>query len=308
MYLLGIDIGTSSVTVSLVNSLNQQAVISKKWPDTESPIVSIRNSWTEQSPELWWEYVQRAILLCHNAVDFHKKEIAAIGVSCQMHGLVMIDNAFHVLRNNIISYDSRACAIGKDAYNEIGEEYCLGHLLNSPGIFTAAKLSWVKKYEIEVYEKIFKVMQLGDYIAMRLTGEITTTIPALSEGIFYDFRNDEISKEVLKHFDFERSIFPDQKKVFSSHGHLLQSVADQLHLKKEITVSYKAGNLLTTALALNVMNPGEIAACCGDSGSLIGISDKLTADRRLRMNVLAHVNYAPKRKRLGIVSTIKGVD
>jgi len=306
MLLLGIDLGTSSVKVSVLDAETQQCVASVQYPEIEMNIISPHPGWAEQSPDGWWENVKQAILKC-NATDLYDPaDINAIGIAYQMHGLVMVDKDQHVLRNSIIWCDSRAVEIGNDAFVNIGAEKCLSHLLNSPGNFTAAKLAWVKMNEPAIYERIDKVMLPGDFIAMKLTGEITTTTAALSEGIFWDFRNNEISKDITSYFGFDLSVFPTIQPLFAPHGYLKETVAARLSLKPGIPISYKSGDQPNNALSLNVLNPGEVAATAGTSGVIYGISDRLEYDQQSRINSFAHVNYDAAKTRVGILLCING--
>ena len=315
MLLLGIDLGTSSIKVSVVTAATQQLVASSSYPESETDIISLHPGWAEQSPDLWWEHVKKAMLKCHSLMLYDPAEIVAIGIAYQMHGLVLVDKDQQVLRNSIIWCDSRAVEIGNKAFHEIGEEKCLSHLLNSPGNFTASKLAWVKANEPAVYGKINKIMLPGDFIAMKMTGECTTTVSALSEGIFWDFKDNRISKDVLNYFEIDESLFPNIQPLFAPHGYLKETVAVTLSLKKGIPVSYKAGDQPNNALALNVINPGEVAATAGTSGVIYGVSDQLNYDLQSRINSFAHVNYkAPSLKeraggevRIGILLCINGV-
>jgi len=306
MLLLGIDIGTSSVKVSVVDAASQKALASAQYPEKESPIISLQPGWAEQSPDMWWEHVQLALQQCHASGTYNPADIAAIGIAYQMHGLVLVDKDQQLLRNSIIWCDSRAVAIGDQAFDDLGHDNCLRHLLNSPGNFTAAKLAWVKKNEPDVYARVAKIMLPGDYIAMKLTGEITTSVSALSEGIFFDFINNRLSDQVLNYFGFSPEIFPEIRPVFSAHGNLLPSVAEKLGLKQGIPVAYKAGDQPNNALSLNVLKPGEVAATAGTSGVIYGVSDQLTYDPQSRVNTFAHVNYSEQQKRLGVLLCING--
>jgi xylulokinase len=306
MLLLGIDIGTSSVKVSIVDSASQNAIASATYPDTENPILAPQPGWAEQSPDMWWQQVQHAIQLCNSSGSYDPHAISAIGIAYQMHGLVLVNKGQQVLRDSIIWCDSRAVEIGNKAFAEIGEERCLTHLLNSPGNFTASKLAWVKQNEPAIYNQIDKVMLPGDFIAMKLTGEITTSESALSEGIFFDFVNNGLSADVLNYFGFDRSLFPKVQPVFSNHGSLLKSVAEKLKLKMGIPITYKSGDQPNNALSLNVLNPGEVAATAGTSGVIYGVSDKLAYDPQSRVNTFAHVNYTDQQKRLGVLLCING--
>ncbi|RYY35705.1 MAG: carbohydrate kinase [Sphingobacteriaceae bacterium] len=306
MLLLGIDIGTSSVKVCVVDADTQQIVTSAQFPDEESPILSVQLGWAEQSPEMWWEQAQQALKRCHATGIYNPKDIAAIGIAYQMHGLVLVDKNQNVLRNSIIWCDSRAVEIGDNAFDAIGHEECLSTTLNSPGNFTASKLAWVKQNEPEVYAQIDKIMLPGDYIAMKLTGEITTSESALSEGIFFDFKANSISKQVVDYFGFDESLFPPVHPVFSSHGTVLPSIAEKLGIPAGIPVAYKAGDQPNNALSLNVLNPGEVAATAGTSGVIYGVSDKLGFDPQSRVNTFAHVNYEHNLQRMGVLLCING--
>lgn len=306
MLLLGIDIGTSSTKVSVIDANTQQSIASAQYPDTEAPIITPKPGWAEQPPESWWQQAQQAIAICNKSGNYNPLDITAIGIAYQMHGLVLVDKNQEVLRNSIIWCDSRAVEIGEKAFDAIGNEKCLSHLLNSPGNFTASKLAWVKKNEPEIYTRIDKIMLPGDFIAMKLTGEITTSVSALSEGIFFDFINNRLSKDVTEYFGFDEGLFPEIRPVFSTHGNLLASVAEKLDLKPGIPVSYKAGDQPNNALSLNVLNPGEVAATAGTSGVIYGVSDQLAYDKQSRVNTFAHVNYTQEEKRLGVLLCING--
>ena len=306
MLLLGIDVGTSSIKVSVVDAATQQCLVSAQYPETESGITSLQSGWAEQSPEMWWLHVQEAILKANATKQYDPKNISAIGIAYQMHGLVLIDKEQKVLRDSIIWCDSRAVNIGNEAFHSIGEEKCLSHLLNSPGNFTASKLAWVKANEPAVYAQIHQVLLPGDFIAMKLSGQTTTTISALSEGIFWDFAKHELSKDVFNYYGFDTAVIPEIKNVFATHGLLKAEVAAALSLKANIPVAYKAGDQQNNALSLNVLQPGEIAATAGTSGVIYSVSDALAYDKQSRVNSFAHVNHTKQQNRIGVLLCING--
>lgn len=307
MLLLGLDIGTSSIKASVVDAATRQVVASAQYPDNEATISSPQPDWAEQDPASWWEYAKAAILRLTKSGTFDAKQIASIGISYQMHGLVMIDKNNEVLRPSIIWCDSRAVSIGQAAYNAIGHEACLSSLLNSPGNFTASKLAWVKANEPEVYEKCYKIMLPGDYIGLCLTGNVTTSNSALSEGIFWDFQTNSVSEKVMNYYGFSSDLLPTIQPVFSEHGRLLATVADELGLSAGIPLTYKAGDQPNNALSLNVLNPGEIAATAGTSGVVYAVSDQVSFDPLSRINSFAHVNHQLNNQtRIGILLCING--
>ena len=306
MYLLGIDLGTSSTKVALVEVATQKNVATAQYPEEEAAIKSLKPGWAEQSPNEWWQNIQQAILKLNATGLFDPKKISAIGIAYQMHGLVVVDKAQNVLRDSIIWCDSRAVELGNQAFDAIGHEKSLKHLLNSPGNFTASKLAWVKENEPDIYAKIDKIMLPGDFVAMKLTGEITTSISALSEGIFWDFEQHEIAKDVMEHYGIDRELIPTVKPLFSTHGLLKEEIANQLGLTKGIPVAYKSGDQPNNALSLNVLKPGEVAATAGTSGVIYGVSDALTYDKQSRVNTFAHVTYSDTQKHTGVLLCING--
>ncbi|RYY98357.1 MAG: carbohydrate kinase [Chitinophagaceae bacterium] len=306
MLLLGIDLGTSSIKVSVVDAGSRRCVASAQYPETEVALIAPQPGWAEQRPGLWWEHVQAAVLKCHRSGSYDPKAIGAIGISYQMHGLVLVDKEQQVLRNAIIWCDGRAVPVGEGAFAGIGERFCLEHLLNSPGNFTAAKLAWVRAHEPEVYSRIDKMLLPGDFIAMKLTGTAGTTVSALSEGIFWDFREHSLSRDVMQYLGLDYSFIPPVQPLFSVHGALLPEVAAQLGLSAGIPVAYKAGDQLNNAFSLNVLQPGEVAATAGTSGVIYGVSDVLNYDPESRINSFAHVNHTPDAPRIGVLLCING--
>ncbi len=307
MYLLGCDIGSSSVKASIVDAGSGLTVGADFYPKEEAPIKALKPGWAEQEPEDWWKYLKIAIKGAIANAGIRGDEIKAIGISYQMHGLVLVDKKMEVLRPSIIWCDSRAVPYGDRAFKNIGEKQCLSHLLNSPGNFTAAKLAWVKEFEPELFRSVHKFMLPGDFIAMRMTGDIVTTVSGLSEGIFWDFKNEKVSEDLMSFFGFSYDLVPEIRPTFGLQGELLASVASELGLKKGTPVTYRAGDQPNNALSLNVLNPGEIAATGGTSGVVYGVNGKVNYDTLSRVNTFAHVNHSAEHTRLGALLCINGV-
>ena len=306
MYLLGYDIGSSSVKACLVDVSTGQTCASAFYPKQEMAIKAVRSGWAEQEPASWWENLKAATADVLKTSDASKKSICAIGISYQMHGLVCVDKNMQVLRPSIIWCDSRAVPYGEKAFQAIGEQECLARHLNSPGNFTAAKLAWVKENEPEIFARIHKIMLPGDYIAARLTGNVCTTASGLSEGIFWDFAQGKLSDIVLDYFGFDKSFIPDIVPTFSQQGTVTEAVASELGLVAGIPVCYRAGDQPNNALSLNVLQPGEIAATAGTSGVVYGVNEQIAYDPASRVNTFAHVNYTPQLPRTGVLLCING--
>lgn len=305
-YLLGLDIGSSSVKASLVNRDTGECVASEFYPKTEAPIIAKKSGWAEQEPQMWWDNMKLALAKVMSDSGAKGEDIAAIGISYQMHGLVCVDKDLNVLRPSIIWCDSRAVPYGEKACHEIGEHKCLSHLLNSPGNFTASKLAWVKENEPKIFAKTYKFMLPGDYIAMKLSGVVNTTIEGLSECMLWDFKEKRPATFVLDYWGIDSSVIPDLTPTFAVQSEVSESAAKELGLKKGTPISYRAGDQPNNALSLNVFNPGEVASTAGTSGVVYGISGKVEFDPQSRVNTFAHVNYTPDLTRLGIMACING--
>ena len=306
MYLLGYDIGSSSVKASLVDAQSGKCVASAFYPKSEAAIIAVKPGWAEQEPASWWENLKLATadIMASSAVC--PKDIKAIGISYQMHGLVCVDKDKNPLRPSIIWCDSRAVPYGQKAFDALGHEQCLSHLLNSPGNFTASKLACVKENEPELYSKIYKIMLPGDFIAMKLTGEICTTISGLSEGMMWDFSESRTAKMLLDYYGIDESLIPEIRPTFAEQGRVSAAAAAELGLAEGIPVTYRAGDQPNNALSLNVFNPGEIASTAGTSGVVYGVLGEVNYDPKSRVNTFAHVNHTPEQTRLGVLLCING--
>ena len=306
MYLLGIDIGSSSVKASLIDGQSGNCISSAFYPKQEMKIVALKAGWAEQEPLQWWENLKMAINDVLTTSKIEPTKIDSIGISYQMHGLVVVDKNHEVLRPSIIWCDSRAAVYGNKAFGEIGEEVCLANLLNSPGNFTASKLKWVKENEPELYSRIHKIMLPGDYIAMKLSGEIKTTASGLSEGILWNFKENAVAGLLLDYYGFEQSFIPEIVPTFSVQGVVNAKAAAETGLAEGTKISYRAGDQPNNALSLNVLNPGEIATTAGTSGVVYGVSGEVKYDPFSRVNTFAHVNHTATSTRLGVLLCING--
>jgi len=305
-YLLGIDIGSSSVKAALLQADSGKAVASAFSPSHEMEIISVKPGFAEQHPERWWEELVNATNMLRKKVSYQPDEIISIGISYQMHGLVCVDRNLQPLRPSIIWCDSRAVDFGNDAFEKMGEEFCLKNFLNSPGNFTASKLKWVKENEPEIYSKIYKIMLPGDYIALKLTGNPATTISGLSEGIFWNYQTNSVSKELLDYYHIDENLLPPIVPTFGEQGKTNKNTFEILGIAEGTPVCYRAGDQPNNAYSLNVIQPGEIAATAGTSGVVYGVTDKAEYDLQSRVNAFVHVNNTDTDKRYGILLCVNG--
>lgn len=306
MYLLGIDVGSSSVKAALVDAKTYKPIATAKSPDNELEIMALQPGWAEQHPELWWEHIKKALAKLQQKSAGKYKQVKYIGITYQMHGLVITDASLKVIRPAIIWCDSRAVSIGDEAFKALGEMNCLRHFLNSPGNFTASKLKWVKEHEPWHYEKTRYFMLPGDYIAARMTGEVLTTPAGLSEGILWNYITESFASALFTYYDLDKNLLPDIRPSFSLQGHLLPEVAAELGLSADVAVTYRAGDQPNNAFALGVLNPGELAANAGTSGVFYGVTQQPLFDEASRVNTFVHVNHTPENKRYGVLACVNG--
>jgi xylulokinase len=303
--LLGFDLGSSSVKVSAVDAETGKSIGAAAQPEVEMPMISIQPGWAEQEPELWWTHAVNATKQLLTKANIRKDEIIAIGISYQMHGLVLVDKNQHVLRPSIIWCDSRAVQIGEKASQELGD-YASMNLLNSPGNFTASKLKWVKENEPQLFDKIHKFMLPGDFLAMKLTGEICTTASGLSEGIFWDFISNCVSEKLLMNYGFSSDLIPSLVPAFSLQGKVSKRAADELGIAEGTPITYRAGDQPNNAFSLKALHPGEVAATAGTSGVIYGVSDQPIADKLSRVNTFLHVSNTAQQPRYGVLLCVNG--
>lgn len=305
-YLLGFDVGSSSVKASVIDSNSGKLMGSATSPKQEMKMKALKPGWAEQDPELWWRHLVKATHELLQNQSIKKDGVASIGISYQMHGLVAVDKNHQVVRPSIIWCDSRASDIGKDAFEQLGEKYCLEHFLNSPGNFTASKLKWVKENEPEIYNRIHKIMLPGDYIAMKMTGDISTTTTGLSEGILWDYKSHSIAGTLLEHFGISEELIPLALSSFTVAGELTETAANELGLQEGVKIAYRAGDQPNNAFSLNVLNPGEAATTAGTSGVIYAVTDQPLYDKQSRVNTFVHVNNRPDQPRNGVLLCVNG--
>lgn len=305
-YLLGYDIGSSSIKAALLEADSGKIIASAFSPSSEMEIISLQPGFAEQDPERWWQELIIATKKLQQQISYKPGEIIAIGISYQMHGLVCVDKNLQSLRPSIIWCDSRAVKFGDKAFHDLGEEFCLKNFLNSPGNFTASKLKWVKENEPDVYEKIYTIMLPGDYIALKLSGVPATTISGLSEGILWNYQTNSVAKELLNYYKIDEDLLSPIVTTFGEQGKVNKEAAEILGIKTGTPICYRAGDQPNNAFSLNVLQPGEIAATAGTSGVVYGVTDKVEYDRESRVNPFVHVNNTDKDKRYGILLCVNG--
>src|SRR5690554_2472915 len=193
-YLLGFDIGSSSIKAALVDAESGKTVDIFSAPSTEMPIDSPQTGFAEQHPDQWWQYVCECSQELISKYPEAQDSIQAIGLAFQMHGLVVVDSQGKVLRPSIIWCDSRAVDTGDQLLDILDADEFLQSHYNYPGNFTFSKLRWVQQHQPDLFDQIDKIMLPGDYIAYKMTGLIRSSISGLSEGIMWDFESNHADR------------------------------------------------------------------------------------------------------------------
>jgi len=306
MIAIGYDIGSSFVKAALVDIESGKSLALERVPEVEIPMIAHKIGWAEQDPLLWWKYLCKATQSLIKKAKIKADQITSVGISYQMHGLVLVDKDLNVLRKSIIWCDSRATPYGQKAFENLGKSYCKKHLLNSPGNFTASKLAWVIENEPSLYEKAYKFMLPGDFLAAKLTGETQTTINGLSEGIFWNFKNDSLSEALFKYYKIDQSLVPEIVPNFEEQSKVSKKGSESSGLPVGVPVTYRAGDQPNNAFTLGARNSGDVVATAGTSGVVYALTDKISGNELTRVNTFAHSNYQTSEKTFGKLLNLNG--
>ncbi len=303
---IGYDIGSSFVKAALVDVETGRPIARARVPEAEISIDALQIGWAEQDPNLWWQYLCDATKKLLSDAQIKADQISSIGISYQMHGLVLVDQELNPLRKSIIWCDSRATPYGEGAFEKLGATYCKEHLLNSPGNFTASKLAWVIENEPELYQKAFKLMLPGDFLSAKLTGEPQTTITGLSEGIFWDFKTDQPSEALFDHYQIDQNLIPEIVSNFTVQATVSNAGAKATGLKAGTPITYRAGDQPNNAYTLGARKAGDVVATGGTSGVVYALTDQLSGQELTKVNTFAHVDYQPQKKIFGKLLNLNG--
>lgn len=306
MYSIGYDIGSSSIKIAITQNDTGKRVIVLQEPQEEMEMIVPQQGWAEQDPDVWWQYICTGTQKAIKEARIEATEITNIGISYQMHGLVIVNEEGKSLRNAIIWCDSRAVAIGNEAYESLGHKWCAENLYNAPGNFTASKLKWVQENEPNIYNSIYKYMLPGDYIAYKLTGKFTTTKNGLSEGTLWNYKTNELAVELLDYYGIDQDLTPTLVNNFENQGEVHAQGARESGLPEGATLCYRSGDQPNNALSLNILNPGEVAATGGTSGVVYAVTAQKTFKEISKVNHFAHVNYTGTTPSVGRLLNVNG--
>ena len=289
-YLLGFDVGSSSVKASLVNADSGKCVATAFFPEKEAPIMAVKAGWAEQDPQMWWDNAKLSLKKIMVEAGATAEEIKAIGISYQMHGLVCVDKNLKALRPSIIWCDSRAVPYGEKAFKDLGADQCLSHLLNSPGNFTAAKLAWVKENEPENFKKIKKIMLPKDYLAYKLSGTFCTDYSDASGMLLLDVKNRKWSKEMCDICGITEDMLPKLFDSFEKVGELKHDLAAELGLRDGVVIAAGAGDNAAAAVGTGTVGNNKCNISLGTSGTIFMSSDSFAVDSNNALHSFDHAD------------------
>lgn len=286
MKLLGIDVGTGGTRVVVVD--NAGVVVASATVDHE-PFVSPQTGWAEQDPNDWWRASREAIRAALSRAEIPSQGIAAIGLSGQMHGSVLLDESDEVIRPALIWCDQRTDAQCQTITEKVGPARLI-ELTSNPALtgFTGPKLLWVRDEEPANWKRVRKVLLPKDFVRLRLTGDHATDVADASGTLLFDVGNRRWSKEMLGKLEIEESKLP---RVFESPeitGRVSANGAAETGLVEGTPVIAGAGDQAAGAVGMGIVRPGTVSATIGTSGVVFAATDRPALDKFGRVHTFCH--------------------
>jgi xylulokinase len=284
--LLGIDVGTGGTRAALVDPRGR--VIGAATAE-HAPMSSRRFGWAEQSPEDWWRAACQAIRECLAKTSVSAAEVSAIGLTGQMHGLVLLDAQDRVVRPAIIWCDQRTEQECRDITQRVGAERLI-ELTANPALtgFTLPKIWWVRRHEPELWARVRSLMLPKDYVRFRLTGERAIDVADASGTLMFDVVHRRWSQEMLKISQLDEALLP---KVFESveiSAYVHQDGANQAGLRPGIPVVAGAGDQAAGAVGMGIVKPGAVSATIGTSGVVFAATSAPVLEPHGRIHTFCH--------------------
>ncbi|MFN8006250.1 MAG: xylulokinase [Terriglobia bacterium] len=285
-YSLGIDIGTTGTRAVLIDAKGK--VVGGYSADHE-PISTPQPQWAEQNPENWWEAAKTAVTMVLKTSGVKGQDIQAIGLSGQMHGLVLLDKQHQVLRPSIIWCDQRCQAEADSITRVVGYDRLIEITCN-PALtgFTAPKLEWVKQHEPAVFARIHKVLLPKDYIRFRLTGEFASEVSDASGTTLFDVVHRRWSKEIIDRLQFNLDWMPAVHESIVASTQLDASIAKELGLTPKIPVVGGGGDQASGGVGNGVVSTGIVSSTIGSSGVVFAFMENPARDQKGRVHTFCH--------------------
>lgn len=284
-YVIGVDIGTSGTKTVLFDE-NGNSVASYL---VEYPLYQPKIGWAEQDPEDWWNATHTSIKAVIDKSGVNPDDIKGVGLSGQMHGLVLLDENGKVLRKSIIWCDQRTVAEADDLTKKIGRDRLI-EITGNPALtgFTAAKILWVQKNEPEVYAKTAKILLPKDYIRYMLTGEYATEVSDASGMQLMDIKNRCWSDEILEKLNIDKNLLGKMYESCEVTGTVHKAAAELTGLEVGTIVVGGAGDQAAGAVGNGIVKPGIVSSTIGTSGVVFAHMDNIQIDKEGRIHTLCH--------------------
>lgn len=286
MYFLGIDLGTSSVKIVLIDDQGKLIKSSSK----RYPVFYPKTTWAEQDPNDWWKAVKEGIREILGS-DIRKEDIKSIGLSGQMHGLVTLDKNNNILMPAILWCDQRTQEECDFLNYEIGQEKLSFYTSNKALTgFTAPKILWVKKHRKDVYDKIAHILLPKDYIRFKLTGEYATDVSDASGTLLFDVKNRKWSSEMLDIVGLSKKVVPKCFESYEVTGEISKAAAVETGLQEGTLVVGGGGDQACGAVGTGTVQSGVLSVALGTSGVVFACQDSHSIDRQNRLHSFCHAN------------------
>ena len=282
-YLLGIDIGTSATKIIAIDEGGKLVATAS----AHYPISHPQPLWAEQNPAHWWDAVAAC---CRQIVaQIGNDDIAAIGLSGQMHGLVMLDQNGAVLRDAMLWNDGRTQQQCDEITEIVGLETLISETAN-PALtgFTAPKILWVRQHQPEIYARTHKVLLPKDYVRYELTGEFATEVSDASGTLLLNVPRRQWSHVVCDKLKIDLNLLP---RVYESHeisGQISARAAQMTGLKAGTPVVGGGGDQAAGAVGNGIVQSGILSVTTGTSGVVFAFADTPTVDPQLRVHTFCH--------------------
>lgn len=287
MFVLGIDLGTSSVKIL---ALDEEGNICAE-SSSDYPMDSPADGWAEQNPVDWWESVKNAMGELLSKGAFAPDDVKAISFSGQMHGLVSLDKDNNVLYPAILWCDQRTGEECKEITDHFGKDGLFKEVGNLALTgFTAPKILWMKKNKPDIFEKTAHILLPKDYIGFKMTGNHCTDYSDASGMLLLNVKRKQWSRSMLDFLEIDTGMLPELKESYSPVGKLTREALNELGLKGDITVVAGAGDQAAGAIGTGTVKEGIISVAMGTSGVVFAAHDTYRADPDMRLHAFCHAN------------------
>ena len=281
-YYIGIDIGTSGTKTLVINA--RAKVLAAATADY--PLYAPKPGWSEQDPDDWWKATAATVRAAIRKAEIDGKQVAGIGLSGQMHGLVITDGAGRPLRRSLIWNDQRTAAQAAEIEAAVGGKKGLIRLAGNAAMtsFTLTKLLWVRQHEPRTYARVRHMLLPKDYVRLRLTGEYVGEVSDMSGTLMLDQRKRNWSGKVLSIFDIDADILPPVVESHEVTGRVTKDAARKLGIAAGTPVVGGGGDQPAGAVGNGIVNDGMTSATMGTSGVVYTHSKKYVVDPASRAN------------------------